>query len=445
VIGVQLVPLPTHLAAGISPQGAGVLARLEADATGAVRDDPAGIEEARSRIVLTADRATTLRVFFQCATLLALFCIVGVYVDQLRHTRLVLNSVIAGFAITTTIVILQLVGESPGAFGLWNLDRGPAWSATSGDLLDGPIISRLRIASNGGAPERAWLVRRPVVPFAIGPLVAGPGAYLALTSIALPLLISTILQRLNPRGSAESLSNRLRHAGGVPALAVLISLSAASACLAGFLGGRLLGAVVCVGILVTCVLSARGTGMGRSCLTLALLLVAFITLGDQFAGFAKRPTGTPWIAEAATWPKARGLWSDAVFLGRSFPILGVGAGAFASLEPYLKTTDETSSTCQNTLLQMWAELGGVGVSILALALLWCLARLPSAWRSLGSADRPLAAGLLGAFVGLLLLSSVHWTIQQPSVALVGVLILGTMNRWLAGATDLFVEPAAIST
>ncbi len=82
-----------------------------------------------------------------------------------------------------------------------------------------------------------------------------------------------------------------------------------------------------------------------------------------------------------------------------------------------------------------------GLVLVALGALWCLWRLPGALKRVGTADRALAFGLLGAVVGFGLFSVLHWTIELAAVALAASAVAGTCNRWLAGGTDLFVEPA----
>ena len=73
------------------------------------------------------------------------------------------------------------------------------------------------------------------------------------------------------------------------------------------------------------------------------------------------------------------------------------------------------------------------------ALLWCLFRLPGAVRRVGTADRSLVFGLIGAAAGFSLYSAVHWTVELAAVAVAASALGGTWNRWLAGGTDLFVE------
>jgi hypothetical protein len=85
------------------------------------------------------------------------------------------------------------------------------------------------------------------------------------------------------------------------------------------------------------------------------------------------------------------------------------------------------------------ETGLAGVGLLAMAGLWSLWRLPSCLKRIGTADRMLARGLIGAAVGFSLWSAFHWTAELPAVAISASALGGTWNRWLSGGTDLFVE------
>ena len=93
----------------------------------------------------------------------------------------------------------------------------------------------------------------------------------------------------------------------------------------------------------------------------------------------------------------------------------------------------------SSLLQWTAEAGVAGLGILALGLLWSLARLPGGLKRVGRVDRSLAHGLIGAVLGFTLFSIIHWTVELTAVAISASALGGTCNRWLAGGTDLFVD------
>ena len=93
----------------------------------------------------------------------------------------------------------------------------------------------------------------------------------------------------------------------------------------------------------------------------------------------------------------------------------------------------------SSLLRCGVEAGWAGLVLLAMAGLWSAVRLPSCLKRVGSADRALAHGLIGAVVGFSLWSILHWTVELPAVAISASALGGTWNRWLAGGTDLFVD------
>jgi hypothetical protein len=114
-------------------------------------------------------------------------------------------------------------------------------------------------------------------------------------------------------------------------------------------------------------------------------------------------------------------------------------GSFSTIYPYVKTHDSTLTAAMSSLLQCAVESGAAGLGILTVAAFWCLFRLPACLKRVGSADRTLAYGLIGAALGFTLWSVVHWTVELPAVAISASALGGTWNRWLAGGTDLFVE------
>ena len=90
----------------------------------------------------------------------------------------------------------------------------------------------------------------------------------------------------------------------------------------------------------------------------------------------------------------------------------------------------------------WAvEAGWAGLALVAVAGLWSIFRIPTCLQRVGSADRALAHGLIGAVVGFSLWSILHWTVELPAVAISASALGGTWNRWLAGGTDLFADRA----
>ena len=193
------------------------------------------------------------------------------------------------------------------------------------------------------------------------------------------------------------------------------------------------------GIAVVGVPSLFGTGLRwkgaiMTSLTLAALVVG-VLLGDKWSGVYA--AGSTMLR--IDFSSARAVWSGALSIARDFPLIGTGFGSFPSIYPYYKGRDAASSTAMSSLLQWWVESGAVGLVLVGLAGLWSLVRLPGAIRRVGSADRSLSFGMIGAATSFGLLAIVHWTVELPAVALAVSAAAGTCNRWLAGGTDLFVQ------
>jgi O-antigen ligase len=126
-------------------------------------------------------------------------------------------------------------------------------------------------------------------------------------------------------------------------------------------------------------------------------------------------------------------------MGLRFPVAGVGLGGFDAIYPQVKRHDARSSHLAGSVLQFWAETGVAGGLLIAAGRVWAAWRLPGAWKRVGTADRALAGGMLGTLAAFAAASFVHWTVALPCVAVAAAAVAGTINRWLAGGTDLFLE------
>lgn len=277
----------------------------------------------------------------------------------------------------------------------------------------------------------------PDEPILMGTMMPSTGAFLAFGSLALPLGLAIILHMLSARGSRETLSTRLSYKGQGSLIVLLLTLLVSSAFLVGMASGPkfclpFLVGVAAVGL--TSAVGSRGWAIGLMVLLLASLGsgAASTTLWSVIVG------GSPPIA-SLSWERALLLWTDSLAIFREFPIVGTGFGSFGAIHPYVKTHDPSSNTAMSSLLQWTAESGVLGLILLFTAALWVLHRLPRVTRHVGSADRSLAYGLIGAAIGFSLWSVVHWTVELPAVAISASALGGTWNRWLAGGTDLFVD------
>lgn len=441
---VQLVPLPPALAGRLAPRARaahalGVLPdRVAEDDPGRTLPDPGP-----ARTPITVDRAATLRWLVGAVACFALFRVAAGFADRLGRALVIWGGVVAALFVSTAFACVQVLGGTPGLYGFLEPGRAPAWAPSTADLMASPNETVLREVAPAGDPAAgAWAVPEPDRPAAVGGMLGGPGAFLAFGSLALPLALALALQAIAPRGSREPLRARLSGSrwGGLAVLG--FGLTVASALLVGLLAGWWLSGPFALGVVLAGVPGARASGLrwvaiGATAAVL-LALAAGVGIGDAVA-----VSGGADAVSAARRPgleASRAVWADAARIARDFPALGAGLGSFAALEPYYKRGSETSTTARSSLLQWWAEAGWAGLAVLGSAGLWVLARLPGAIRRVGTGDRMLAFGLVGAVAGFGAFSAVHWTLELPAVALAASAVAGTCDRWLAGGTDLFVEP-----
>jgi hypothetical protein len=444
---LQLVPLPPPLARRLSPGAQqiysyGNLPALARTDLPSVRlDDPVVI-----RSPATLDRAATLRWLVGAALGMGIFWAVGHFVDRLGRLYLVWGCVVAAFVLNAGLGLVQIVGQTGGMYGFLQPGKAPIWAPAEADLLETPGAAVLRrlgpsptasaaVPSDSPALERIALF--PDRPFLIGTMMGGTGGFLALGSLALPLALAIVLHVISPRGSRESLAYRLQHTGLGGLAVLLVVMLVVSSCLVGLMAGPWLCAPFALGMVAVGL--PRAAGSRTISIGLTSLLLASLGLGASLAGLWPLIAGGRLAVAPVPWDFARSLWTECLAILRDFPLLGTGLGSFGAIYPYVKTHDASSNTAMSSLLQCAVESGAVGLGLLALAMLWCVCRLPVCLKHVGSAERTLACGLIGAGLSFSLWSVVHWTIELPAVAIAASALLGICNRWLAGGTDLFVE------
>ena len=438
---VQLAPLPAPLAMRLSPQAQAVYSR--GVLPGLVHaDDPAQElpERAPVRSPATLDRAATLRWLAGGLACLCLFWGVSQFADRLGRLYVVWGSIIAGFFLNTAFALVQVGCQVGGLFGLYQPGASPFWGPTVDDLLTTPNASVLRtLAAPAGAGHPAWATLVPDRPFLFGSLMGGAGSYLALGALGMPLALAVTLQLLAPRGSREELGKRLGEAGQGSLVVLLSGLLLASAVLVGLMAGPLASIPFAIGLTLVGLPAAWPTGLRWSAVGLTATVLLFLGSG-AFLGaiWCRLPDARPPILPVDL-TAARRVWTDALKIVADFPVVGTGLGTFAVAFPSYKSQDAATTSALSSVLQWWVEAGAVGLALLLIAGAWSLCRLPGAVRRVGTADRSLVFGLIGAAASFSLFSAVHWTVELSAVAIAASAWGGTWNRWLAGGTDLFVE------
>ncbi len=432
---IQLVPLPASVAGRISRRAVATNA-LGVIPDRVVADDPSFAIPATyaTRSPLSLDRPATLRWVVAALSCLAVFWVTCHFGDHLKHVRLVWGCVIAAFFVNVVLGTVQLVGGVYGVYGFILPGAGPGWAPTLDDLMASPVPSVLRVVGEV-RPNRPTIAAARALPLSqFGSMVGGPGAFLALASLALPLALGLTLQTLAPRGGRDGMLARVRDAGQGSQVVLTLVLTLAGAVLVGMMAGKWASVPFAVGVATVGICGSWGSGIRKTgwCLTVALL-------GALAGGVAIHEITTPEVVPRVSWLQSRQTWRESLAIWRDFPIVGTGMGTFATVHPYYKQGDVEPNSAMSSLLQWTVEAGVVGVALGVVLGGWVLVRLPRAIGRVGTADRALPYALVGSMVGFGLFSAIHWTVELPAVALAVAAVAGTANRWLAGGTDLFVE------
>lgn len=436
----QLLPIPAALIERVSPRSMAVVSIGMIPEKG-LEDDPSAQFPppflARSPVSL--DRPATLRWIVGATACLGLFVVCSHYSDRFRKAQVIWGSVVAAFFVNAVLGGVQVSSGIGGLYGMFTPGSAPVWAPTLDDAMNAPSVTVLRPIAEANPAGPRLAAARPDHPFLIGSLMGGPGAFLALASLALPLAFGLMLQMMSPRGLRQGLVARLRDSGQGSLVLLMLGLIATGAVLVGVLGGRLPACAFGFGLLLVGVpgtwsAGLRKTGLAATTLVLACL-ASGVAIGEASAAEELGHSSSPKL----DWAGAKATWAESLPILRDFPVLGTGLGTFPAVHPYYKRRDGARNTAMSSLLQWGVESGAVGLGLLATAGLWCLVKLPGAIRRVGTADRALAFGLLGSLVSFGLFSAIHWTVELPAIALAASGVAGTANRWLAGGTDLFVD------
>jgi hypothetical protein len=440
---LQLVPLPPPMARRISPVAQqiysfGLIPRLAQSDLAAARL----VEPAQARSPATLDRAATLRWLVGAAVCLGIFWGVSHFADRLGRLYLVWGSIVAAFLLNAALGLVQITGQAEGLYGFIRPGRAPIWAPSLDSLLETPSTTLMRPlndsrAATGSAPAILPMAVVPEQPFWFGTMIGSAGAFLAFGSLALPLALAIVLHLISPRGSREGLSSRLSQPGQGSLIVLMVIMLVASTFLVGMMAGPRFSPPFVLGI--AAVGMPRAAGSRWSSIGLTGLLAASLGVGAMLvAAWPRFAGGSPPVAPIS-WEPTKLVWTESLRILRDFPMVGTGFGSFGAIHPYFKTRDAASTTAMSSLLQWGVESGALGLGLLVLAALWCVCRLPACLKRVGSADRSLAYGLIGAALGFSVWSALQWTVELPAVAISASALAGTWNRWLAGGTDLFVE------
>jgi hypothetical protein len=444
IAAVQLGPMPAFVARRIAPASHdiyvyGTMPSLAKADDAAVRlQGPTEI-----RTPATLDRPATLRWLLGAAICLGVFWSVSHFADRLRRLYLVWGLIAAGFMLEAAFAVVQISGQADGIYGVIGSSHPVGWGPSADELADAPGAAMLRSFDPPATIEKpsafqslGWAPRNS---FLFGVTPGGSSAFLALGAMALPLSLGIVLHLIAPRGSRESLAWRLGPGGQGSLATLLIVMLVISAFVAGMTAGPWFCIPFAATLCLVGIISSTSPGTRAVSLGLTAVVVASLGLGVALVSAWPVLLGTQPPIAPLSWPSARAVWDQSWAIVRDFPLLGVGFGSFPVIYPYYKSEDLAVNNAMSSVLQSGIEGGVLMYLILAVAGLWCLWRLPSCVTKVGSADRALVSGLVGAVFGFTVWSMMNWTVELPAVAVCASALCGTWNRWLAGATDLFVE------
>jgi O-antigen ligase len=164
-----------------------------------------------------------------------------------------------------------------------------------------------------------------------------------------------------------------------------------------------------------------GLGSSRAAAGAALVLVAAV------AGVAAA------VAAAGTGGDRPAYWRAALGDARSAPVLGSGAGTFAGYWSEHRTIDRNVQDAHSLYLETLAELGPVGLGLLAGTL---VVPLVAAFRS---RLEPHTAGAAAAFAAFAVHAGVDWDWEMPAVTVAALvcaasLLAGARREPIAGAS-----------
>jgi hypothetical protein len=152
----------------------------------------------------------------------------------------------------------------------------------------------------------------------------------------------------------------------------------------------------------------------------ALLIVPIVAAGGRQQ--APPATGATSARLGSLGSNRYAYWRVAVQTGAHHPLAGVGASGFRVAWLQHRNVDEAVRDAHSLELETFAELGLVGVALLAAL----LAGVALATRAALRADAALAAGPAAALAAWAFHSAIDWDWEMPALTLVAVVLAGAL-------------------
>jgi O-antigen ligase/polysaccharide polymerase Wzy-like membrane protein len=341
------------------------------------------------------------------------------------------TAIVIGYGLAGRLVP-GIVTEHPQRSAVGRLDQPLTYWNATGALAAIGLVLCARVA---GDRERPPALRAGAAAAAV-PL--GMGCYLSFSRGALAALAAGLLTLVVLAPTFAQLRATLLVAAAGAAGAIAAAASPAVRALEGSAATREReGAIVlavAVVLMALAVLAARAErGMADRPLALprwagwaalaaiaALLVVPIAAAGGRQQ--APPATGATNERFASLGSNRYGYWRVAIDTGLDHPLAGVGASGFRVAWLQHRDVDENVRDAHSLELETFAELGLVGVALLA-ALLGGVALSA---RAAHRVDPVLAAGPAAALTAWAFHSAIDWDWEMPALTLVAVVLAGAL-------------------
>jgi len=323
-----------------------------------------------------------------------------------------------------------IVTEHPQRSAVGRLDQPLTYWNATGALAAIGLVLCARVA---GDRERPPALRAGAAAAAV-PL--GMGCYLSFSRGALAALAAGLLTLIVLAPTFAQLRATLLVAAAGAAGAIAAAASPAVRALEGSAGTREReGAIVLAVAVALMALAAvaakvqspdrplplpRWAGWAALAAIIALLVVPIAAAGGEQQ--APPATGATNERFASLGSNRYGYWRIAINTGLDHPLAGVGASGFRVAWLRHRDVDENVRDAHSLELETFAELGLVGVALLA-ALLGGVALSA---RAAHRVDPVLAAGPAAALTAWAFHSAIDWDWEMPALTLVAVVLAGAL-------------------
>ena len=341
------------------------------------------------------------------------------------------TAIVIGYGLAGRLVP-GIVTEHPQRSAVGRLDQPLTYWNATGALAAIGLVLCARVA---GDRERPPALRAGAAAAAV-PL--GMGCYLSFSRGALAALAAGLLTLIVLAPAFAQLRATLLVAAAGAAGAIAAAASPAVRALEGSAATReregaivLAVAVVLMALAVLATRAERGmadrplplprwAGWAALAAIAALLVVPIAAAGGRQQ--APPATGATNERFASLGSNRYGYWRVAIDTGLDHPLAGIGASGFRVAWLQHRDVDENVRDAHSLELETFAELGLVGVALLA-ALLGGVALSA---RAAHRVDPVLAAGPAAALTAWAFHSAIDWDWEMPALTLVAVVLAGAL-------------------